>query len=273
MSESKNFVSIVLLNNFDSDMDCIQLNDNLFVRRLDETDRKRLMNLSPVLKNDYRLQTVLSETWFVIEKRWQPDEFLSWDECSPYANDVVLALKLLKSGGVNAPTAFLLDSTNKSFGVSNPAPRIDLGESYFLEEQEVSTFVELWKKLRSVKKEKPHLEFPLDQFTKAFEEEHTEYIIVDFMTAFESLVFYGRDKTPRPIGRAIGIEMGKLLGKNKEGRSEIEQDLETAYQLRNAVVHGHLRKRLQKYDAEQGTELIFKVEDYLRFALRKLLEE
>lgn len=124
-----------------------------------------------------------------------------------------------------------------------------------------------------MEEKKSYLSFPLDQFTKAFEENYPEDIIVDFMTAFESLVFHRVKETTKPYGRVIGIAIGMLLGKNEKERTEIEKNLEAAYEMRNAVVHGHLRKKLRKYDDEHGTQLLFKVENYLRCSLRRFLEE
>ena len=271
MSEKKDVVSIVPLANFDSETESIQLENDLCLRRIDANELKGLIQKAVGYR--FPLENALIDVKYVIEKKWQTGEFRLWDESCPYASDIVLALKLLKAGDVNTPTAFLLDLLGKSYSVSNTSPRVSLGNPYFLKQKEVSNFKRLWQNLQSVEKEKPHLEFPLFQFIRAFEENSPENIITDFVTAFESLVFHRGEKTPKPYGRTIGIAIGMLLGRNEKERTEIEKELEDAYSMRNAIVHGHLRKKLRKYDDRSGTQLLFKVEDYLRRSLRRFLEE
>jgi hypothetical protein len=273
LSEKKGFVSIVPLANFDSDVDLIRLDDNLCLRRINRSELEKLIKRASGYEDT--LMTALLDVEYVIEKKMATvRKFGQWHEGSSYVRDIILALRIFKEGDVNTPTAFLLESTGKSYVVSNTSPLPRFFENpYFLKQKEINKFVELWKRLQSVEKEKPHLKFPLTQFTKAFEENFPEDVMVDFTTAFESLVFYGVKEPPRPYGKATGIAIGMLLGKNLKERTEIEKNLKKAYEVRNAVVHGHLRKRLHKYDYERGTQLILKVEDYLRRSLRTFLEE
>ena len=272
MSRSKKAVSIIPLTNFESEVDLVKLDSTLNIRRIDPDERKRLTKLAPGY--DFTLEHVLNDVEYVIEKRWKEEKPKVWAEHSRFTTDIVLALRLLKNSSITTPTSFLLHPDGRSYAISEPSPRVNLEmDRYFLEEREIDTFIELWKKLQTVEKEKPHLKFPLFQFTKAFEEPNSEYIIVNFMTAFESLVFHRGKEIPKPYGRTIGITIGMLLGKNEKERAEIEKTLKDAYDIRNAIVHGHLRKKLQKYDDTHRTKIIFEAEDYLRRSLRKLLEE
>ena len=272
MSEEE-FFSIVPLSNFESDVRIIQLNENLCLRILDESETKSLMRRIPELENDYRLKNLLAEAHFIIEKKWLDDEARHLDENAPYITDIILALRLLKPYYVTAPTVFSMNSKHTSFYISNPAP-VDtlLDTPYFLKREEIDSFIKLWNELQRVKKEKQRLSFPLEQFIDAFEEIKPRYFIVNFMTAFESLVFQNAN-SPRNKGDAIGKHIGTLLGRDERERNKIKQDLQCAYQLRNYVVHGHLREKLTDYDNQETTELIFRVEDYLRRSLKKILEK
>lgn len=273
MSEKEGYVAIIPLTNFDSDVDLIRLDDNLCLKRINRDELENLVKRASGY--EVTLKTALLDVEYVIEKKMATvRKFGRWHEGSSYVRDIILVLRIVKKGDVDTPTAFLLQSTGRFYALSEPSPSPRLFENpYFLNHKESDKFVELWKRHQSVKKEKPHLKFPLSQFNKALEEEFLEDAMVDFTTAFESLAFYGVEKPPRPYGKAIGIAIGMLLGKNQKERTEIEKNLEKAYEMRNSIVHGHLRKRLQKYDDKRGTQLLFKVEDYLRRTLRKFLEE
>lgn len=84
----------------------------------------------------------------------------------------------------------------------------------------------------------------LIQFSKAFKERLFkavyEDVIVDYLTAPESLVFYREKKTIEQAGRVIGLAMGMLLGDNQKERNAIKETLVRAYDLRNVKVHGNI---------------------------------
>lgn len=62
-----------------------------------------------------------------------------------------------------------------------------------------------------------------------------------------------------------------LLGNNEKERIEIKRSLEKAYKIRNALVHGNLKK-INKYESEL-IKVSTKIENYLRNSLRLLIEE
>jgi hypothetical protein len=64
-----------------------------------------------------------------------------------------------------------------------------------------------------------------------------------------------------------------LLGKNEKERTEIERNLKQAYEIRDKLAHGHLRKKLHKYKYADIGKVEFKVDEYLRRTLIRFLEE
>jgi hypothetical protein len=75
---------------------------------------------------------------------------------------------------------------------------------------------------------KPHLKFPLEKFAETYEKITPEDKIVDFMIAFESLVFYDAGNLAhKKIPMAIAVSM--LLGKNQKERSRIRNRMTAAY--------------------------------------------
>lgn len=278
MSEKKELVSLVPLSNFNSDVKVIQFKECLCIRQAEEGELDRLLEIA----KDYRsmLEQELIDVKYFIEERFlpQPDgnrpSFWGWGEISPNVEDIVLALRLLKEGEIETLTAFLLDPNQESKTITTIAPISHLpSEPYFLKKEEVEDLIGLWRRLQDVESKKAQLSFPLKQFARAFEEAYAEDVIVDLMVAYESLVFRRGTESPRPYGRMIGIAIGMLIGRSEGERAEIEKDLKQAYEYRDKIVHGHLRKKLHDYTIEVEKRIYTKPENYLRRSLRKLIEE
>jgi hypothetical protein len=97
---------------------------------------------------------------------------------------------------------------------------------------------------------------------------------MDYMTAFESIVFGRGNRAPFPYGRAIGIAIGMLIGENEKERTKIEDVLNKAYEMRNTIAHGHLRRgQIEPYADPKTSDLFTSIENYLRRSLQRLLEE
>jgi len=250
-------------------VDIISLGDGLCLRRIgvDEIDKlvKRASGYETTLK------AALLDTEFVVEKKLtNRSDFAEWTERSQNVKNLILALRLLKPEGLYAQTAFFISSTNGSYGVTNTSLITSgLPECYFLKQEEVGEFMELWKRLQVIETEKPHLAIALKQFSEFFYDLLEQ--LANYMMAFESLVFGRENPAPKPGGRAIGIAIGMLLGKDEKERTEIEKDLKAAYELRNRIVHGHLK--IQKHNEKRTEKLFSRIADYLRRSLRKFVEE
>lgn len=275
MNKEVEFVSIVPLTFFDCQVDKVELDHKLYLRRINDDELRKLIKAALCYQSNLEDALLSHNVEFAIERRTlvntedETPEYPEWNEEAPYVRDILATLRLLKSGYLDCPTAFCY-SGDESRGVSNTAPRVKyyLGEPYFLEEKEVPTFVELWREFQRIGKRKKYLKFPLNQFMKAYEDDFPEDMMIDYMTAFESIVFGRGGNSPRPIGKTIGIAIGMFLGKNEKERGKIEKDLEEAYTARDKIVHGHLR---WKFKAD--LDLLSRVENYLRRSLRSLVEE
>lgn len=255
--------------NFDSDVDNISLGADLCLRRIDGDEIEKLVKLAPGYETT--LKVALLDVEFVVEKRFAKEgDFIKWTEKSQNVLNIILALRLLKPGELFAPTAFFISSKQKSYGVTNTHPVANaLPKHFLLKKREVVEFVELWKKLKQLENEKPHLIFALKQLSEPFY--IPEEQLANYMMAFESLVFGRSKEASRPYGRTIGIAISMLLGKSEEERTEIENDLAEAYELRNRIVHGHLK--MSKNNEKRMRKLFDRVKDYLRRSLRKFVEE
>lgn len=261
--------AIVPLANLDSDVDFISIDDGLCLRRIEGKEIDKLVKRASGYETT--LKAALLDTEFVVEKKLTSRrDFSEWTEKSQNVMNIILALRLLKPEGLYAQTAFFISSTNGLYYVTDTSPITSvLLERFFLKQEEVGGFMELWKKLQAIETEKPYLELALKQFSEFFYDVPEQ--LANYMMAFESLVFGRENPAPKPYGRAIGIAIGMLLGKDEKERTKIEKDLKEAYELRNRIVHGHLK--IQKYHEKHTEKLFDRIADYLRRSLRKFVEE
>jgi len=273
MSEYEYKISIIPLNNFDSDIEMLKIGKKALLRRIDKNELMNLRLSFPHSATNTMLALTGVNYVLEIDQRMQVDNgsVVAFGHNLSDVRSIILALRLLKPGEVGVSCAFALSKNSSVFGLSGPSLLMHLTQPYFLSKGETARFVELWAKLQNVKSVKPHLDFPLKQFNRTFEEESVDDKIVGYMIALESLVFHREKKAIEPAGKVIGIATSMLIGKNQKERTEIKENLIKAYEVRNAKVHGNLEK-LQGYRQEIGEISTF-TEDYVRHALRILVEE
>jgi len=273
MSKNKNDVPLVPLVNFDSDAEIVRFNDETILRRIDSAELQRLKKAFPpyqsfLLRALHNVKYALElNAEMIVEGKAIP----VFDINMPDVRETILSFRLLKTGDVTASCAFLLKQ-NQVAGLSESSLSFFPFSKnlYYLKKEEIPELKRIWEKVKNVKIEKPHLQFPLFRFNKTFESKAFENAIVEHIITFESLVFHEEEKSIEPAGKVVGIAIGMLIGNNEQERATIKKKLIKAYQVRNALVHGNLKK-IKKYqnDFKVSTE----IEDYLRRALRKLVDE
>ena len=272
MSEETDSVAVIVpILNFDCDKDLIKLDSSLSIRR---TYANEIENMVKKFPNYLMLHSALSNTKFVIDKKGYSTEihkeYFSAETVG--AGIITSALRLLNIDKIRMPTSFYVSAD--SLYISNPAPVVKeiRGDYSFLPKEEIEEFKTLWKALKKADTKKPHLVFALSQFNRSFED-YNEEKFIDYITAFESIVFGRGTNAPAPYGRAIGIAIGMLIGKNERERTSIERKLNEAYEIRNKVVHGHLHHKLDNTDYEALLDLLTFTKECLILSLRKLLKE
>lgn len=111
------------------------------------------------------------------------------------------------------------------------------------------------------------LRIALDRFEKLYYERYLEDQLIDCMIAFEALLI---GKKSRDQGSIIPVAAAMLLGKTEEERQEITDVMETAYNIRNCIVHGsdYQQKLSKKLEMATFTR---NVESILRSCIKKLL--
>ena len=268
--ETNNVVVLVPILNFDCDEDLVKLDHTLSIRRTSPDEIKDMIKQFP----NYPLLSAVGDAKYVIEKEGISTEIRKeyFSERTADAEKTTLAFRLLSIDKTWMPTAFYVSAD--SLYVSNPfTNRITVDDvCSILHREQIEEFQTIWNALNIADKKKPYLVFALSQFTRSFEDS-TEEQFVDYITAFESIVFGRGTNAPSPYGRAIGIAVGMLIGKKEKERKSIEQRLNEAYEIRNKVVHGHLHHKLGDPDDEKLLKLATFTKDCLVKCLKKLLTE
>ena len=192
----------------------------------------------------------------------------------PEVNDIIFSLRLLKTGPVRVSAAFLIDKSGQPTGLCGPTSLFFPSRNpYFLNQSETNEFKKLCRitNIQKIRKKKPYLSLAITQFNRAYDDRKTsEDKILDYAIALESLVFHEEKKSIEPAGRVIGIAIGMLLGLNQPERTKIKNGIVKAFEVRNAKVHGNLKK-LSKFS--NLTEISNQMENYLRLVLQKLIKE
>ena len=275
MSKGKESTSLVPLNNFDSNIESLRLDDEICLRRISSDELKKLRYSNSGVHS--MLWIALTDVKYVLEMsalvQIGGETVILFDHKQPRVSNTILALRLLKTGDVTVSCGFLLDQKGRVSGFTLPPLITPSHNPYFLKQAEIEALKDLRKSLQNVEKDKPYLRFPLFQFTRTFDWKFSVDRIVDFMTIFESIVFHNEAKSIEPAGKVIGISIGMLLGNNQKDRDEMKKMFIKSYSVRNARVHGNVKelKKLQrKHDIGK---LSGSMEDYLRRVLKKLIEE
>lgn len=259
IESEESFVAPLL--NFSTNFPSFNLNDDIWLRKITRDEFQKMIEQLP-LGEMYRHWLVWS-VFYVLESKMR--NFLD------AVDRVLLAFRLVRIGDIKAPIAFQLSKTGMRFvGKELSSPYV-LGRKYFLKKEEAAKVISLFGKLQDLSS-KPHLDFAITQFMDAYEKRQPIDKIVDFVSAFDSLVFYREPRSYEPAGKIIGIATALLLGKNQKERIRIKDTIQRAYDLRSEKLHGNLEK-LEKHGTQYIEKLAIEVEHYLRCSLRKFVEE
>lgn len=259
------------LHNFKSELDVIQLDKNLKIRKIYEKEQKRLWRetFSIIPKFDIpSIKFVLEAQYMVSEYR--PDE-------SAYLNElfdrVISAVRLFKKGifGYNRITTKIywacpLSKASMSFGKSYYEPFS--GAQYMLSKNEAEDLVKFWEMFNKVDfKKYGFIELAIKRFNLAHVRKELEDKLIDLMIAFEALYLF---KTSQELGFKLSTRAAFILGRDKDKaeKEKIYNFLKKAYNTRSGIVHGneHLDKTITLPDGKEisAADFISQLEEYLR---------
>lgn len=253
----------------------ITLCDGIKIRRFSKEDFDDLKTAPPFFVPPHLR---ISADLFVLEK-YVTDEDKDYHEIHNIMLNAVLALRLLKSGGVRGRSLFhILLSDNRQLTSRSwePEPHFELpyGSTYVLNYEEIPELRRLLEKILHVDFSKHrNLHLACKRFQRTYDESDAEDRLIDIVIAFEAL-FLGGGKGNLPIGQKIANASSTLMGKSDKEKEEIKHFLAKAYSLRNSVVHGVEIEQPIVMKSEQLwlDEFVLKLEDYLRKSIKKSLD-
>lgn len=279
-SDSLRYMVFAPLAGFESDIDVIQLDRKLKIRRMDQEEVDRLWKPTEpyppsiiqhmdALAFKFTLEAPLSrkKTRSGIRASVKPG-------LSEIFEGVITILRLFKSGGVDFFFTQRIPehwqpSGGAFYGFKQRGDYLGHGE-YRLSKDEVGDFIAFWKEFRDVivKEEfrgHDYLRIALRRFNLGSEEQDPENKFIEFFVAFEALCL----QQPSELSYRLGLRTATLLGDSSQEKEEIFHFMKDAYALRSRIVHGKTPKiKNRKVDPK---DYVPRLERYLRKSIRKYL--
>jgi hypothetical protein len=276
MSENEKSILLVPLFNFDSNIKSLKLDDKINLKQISKNEIKQLRKVSGIQKNFW---SYLHGVNYVLELDpvfySRGKKFLMIHFKHPGVYKTLLSLRLLKPGEVSVSCSFWLkediNQEGRDLGIALPFSLKKAKKSYFLEKKDIKTLRELLKCLQNIEKHKPYLSYLLSQFNKSYGIETPEDKIVEFITIFESIVYYHKKNLFNITGKTLGTTIGLMLGKNQNESEKIKQHFIDAYSIKNAKGYRNRDQRKEICEKININELSNYLEDCLRYILRKRL--
>lgn len=274
-SDSLKYKIISPLAGFKSDVDVIELEKNLKIRRMSEEETNKLWKprdafVPPIIQPmDALALKYALESPFSHRKGSPLDRRI----LAQVFEGVVTAFRLFKSGTVDFFFTQEIPILWEPYGgiAYHFKKRADyLGLNYYLEKKEIDDFVEFWKEFRDTIVDADfhghnYLRIALKRFNLGSEEKDLENKLIDFFVAFEALYLV----EALELSYRLALRTATLLAESSQEKKEIFKFMRDAYTLRSQIVHGSppkIRKKIVNLD-----DYVPKLENYLRRSITKYL--
>ena len=251
--------------------DGVQLAPHLRLRFSSKEDTKLLSNypnepLSPI---QYCLDRYVIECSFEIQDKTKKSE--ATDKIHECIFDTVTGLRLLKRGYIDSNTILWVEEKESGKHASLEWQRTipsTFAVPYYLRTDEILKLTRLIGKISKFDFERwKSFKIALGRFENSYYDTEEEDKLIDYMISFEALFTEGEGRSQRDV---IPVACSMLLGKKQKEREKIQDTLDYAYNIRNAIVHGADFK--QKLRKEQNfSEFVVEVEELLRRSIKQLL--
>jgi hypothetical protein len=263
------------LHNFHSDVDHLDLGDNLQIRRITKREKEQLLDESrwyPVMPH---FETLSLE--YALELAYTTEKVLGQIPQAPVPpkeekmngtlGKLVTTLRLFKRGIVwsnmiRTTSTYELPIPIGISHFSSPYKSL-LGEQYSLTESEFKDFREFWNAIKRIDLEgHAQLSIAIRRFNYAYERSNLEDKLIDFMVAFEALFF--KEGESGEFQHRLSVRVSRFLEQEYEQRKLVAKKMREFYNERSKVVHG---EKTQLKDDSVRT-----VEDYLRKSTKLFLK-
>jgi len=180
---------------------------------------------------------------------------------------VLLSFRLLKQGGIFLQDIYYLSGgkeRDSSVGVISFRTVPLFYDPYIMTYDEIEKVIQIFNQLEKIDLQKIHsFRISYDRFNRYYNDANPEDQLIDLCIGFEAL--YCKGEKFSPMGSTIGLACSMLIGENSDERNRIYQLIESAFSLRNDVVHG------KEFDNSRIEDLLPEFEDYLRRSILRLI--
>jgi len=261
------------LENFDCDIDSVDLGGSLTIRRIPKEELEGLLDTS---RWGQKASVGIVGLKYAIERAYQLDKVLGIPDLEDLKPDpegetlgkLITALRLFRAGkvGLNIiqvtpvlQVPGILGGTRGGFEY-----RHYWGPRYLLGGTDVEDFKEFWRAFRQADLEhRATINIAISRFNYAYERLSAEDKLIDYIIAFEALFFKENEKGE--FRHKIAVRVARLLGKDYGSRKAMAKEMLEFYDKRSAVVHG------ERTILPPG--FIEKVEGYLRESIKHFLRQ
>jgi hypothetical protein len=235
---------LIPLQNFQSDISYVKLDNNLGIRRITCDERQQYL-----LQNLENLKLTFSEATqikYIVEYSFSEDKV--FDEYPEYTDKidavkkVITCLRLFKQGDIGfyiileaskLDTPILAGLTLRHSVIGFPE-----GKIYTLAKNEISKFRKYWRTLDKVDLHGfSELRIALDRFESAYERTSIDDKLLDYVICFEILLGSKDDKDS--LTYKISVRFSRLCRRDLHQRKIYRYAMREIYGLRSAIVHGN----------------------------------
>ena len=191
------------------------------------------------------------------------------EDLEPRIEKVITALRLFKKGSIYYSAIISYPKIWRDIWIISSHERGKVyGQYYELTDEDVENFKTFWSKFKTLQIKK--FDVAIRRFNFSYERKLPEDKLIDYIIAFEALFKGARSKL-------LALRCAYLLGKDGEERKKIFEILESAYDIRNKIVHGgsiesikEVLNKLKKLNLNLA-EFSMQVEGYLRESIKTFL--
>jgi len=236
-----------ILRGVDSQIDSIELIDNMRIRKLelDEISTLIMRNESLRIKDHAPKNRILLEESFEFKYGRFPSDIFS--SLAIKFDLIVESLRILKSGKVDRENIFWRWDKPGQLGnrelISSGRARSNppITNTLIFKSEDVPSLMIIYKSLKTKSIPKAH-QIAHHRFNEASQRAKPEDIIIDLCIALEALLNDG----PGSVSYKLGMRAAILIGKTPEEKRHIVDLISDAYSLRSAFVHGATSKKSKK---------------------------
>jgi hypothetical protein len=272
-----NFVLIAMspLHNFTAEDDCIDLDNDLCIRRIAVDEQEQLLN-------EFKWSSVIPHFEVLglrhkVELKYQTEKIIGDMPNQAFQivdqtvketiRKLVTALRLFKPGliGHNVVRTVSASEEPVPLGITSfTTPyRQFLGDRYSLTKSEANEFKRFWEMMSKIDVNAfPQLSMALSRFNYAYERDKLEDKLIDFMVAFEALFF--KEGESGEFRHKLSVRVSRFLEQDFMQRNLIAEKMKDFYDKRSKVVHGE--------KVELKEDLVRTVESYIRTSIKLFVE-